>query len=155
MRTRTLTAFALAVLSAGSCKDDSSSIAADNLIPAGEPNVYAMSLMIGGSQLYVSKRGVVDGIVVIRPGASDVSAEFFREDGSLDPIVTRDAFRLDISVNNSDTTVRFVRSDTDPFAGTLTASGVTLFTSVHVTLFHVTKNHNDWLTDFSQVFVRN
>ena len=152
MRTRLAALLACAFLGVASCKDGTSPVPVTDLVPPGEPDLIDMSLTIGGSTVVVNKHGGITGQIVLRPGASEVRATFLRFGDVPDPIVTADAFQVEITPNDYSGAV-FVRTPGNPFAGTLTMLQPGNF-SIRIRLNHYTKGHDDWNTDVSRVYVR-
>jgi hypothetical protein len=107
-----------------------------------EPEVVMMRLTIGAQTITVSDNGTVTGgpIAITATGTVTVSAQFLRDDGTPDPLVTDALFQLNADPANAGI-VTFSR--TGAFTGTLT--GVSAgSTTIEFSLFHISEGHEDF-----------
>jgi hypothetical protein len=120
-------------LPAASCDDETA--------PEEEPEVATMRLTVGAQTVNVADDGTVTGgPIVIAQGNTAISAAFLRADGTADPLVTADVFRLDIESDNAGI-ASFVRGGS--FSGSLVgaAAGSTI---LRFSLFHLEEQHEDF-----------
>jgi hypothetical protein len=106
-----------------------------------EPEVATMRLTINAQTVDIAENGSVSGGPIVVPvGNTAISAAFLRADGSADPVVTADVFRLDVDSDNAGI-ASFSRSGA--FNGNLvgTAAGSTI---LRFSLFHIEEGHEDF-----------
>ena len=114
--------------------------------PEEEPEVATLRLIVGpsaGPNDTVSVNvatGVVTGGPITISANTAIEAEFLRDDGSPDPLVTDADFRLDVTPENT-SFVTFTRASA--FAGTLNkvAAGST---RIEFGLFHLEEQHHEF-----------
>jgi hypothetical protein len=109
--------------------------------PEEEPEVAIMRLTVGAQTVDVAEDGAVSGgPIVIAQGNTAISAAFLRADGTADPLVTADVFRLDAESDNAGI-ASFVRGGS--FNGSLVgaAAGSTI---LRFSLFHLEEQHEDF-----------
>jgi hypothetical protein len=135
-RTRALVA-ALVALSFTACKDDASG--------SKEPDVDVMRLTIAGQVITVSDNGTVSpaGPIVLPVGTASVSAQFLDATGVPAAVVTPVEFQLNV-LPAAGAPVSFSRSTTNPFAGTLTATGAAENVTIRFSLYHIAEQHDDF-----------
>jgi hypothetical protein len=123
---------ALALLAVVVSCGDSTSVGDDS------PNVASIRITIASRLLTVNSLGnVTGGPAILRAfSTSNVTATFHQADGVLDPRVTAASFQLNLEIIGP-APLTFQRSTTNPFAGTLTATGVAENVRMRVSLFDV------------------
>jgi hypothetical protein len=135
--TRVLSTVALLAVSltATACNDDSTG-------PEPEPAVTQMRLTFGNGQT-LTLTGTSTPTLRIPVGATTVTAQFLRADGSVDPVATAPTFRLRVIAPSGN--ISYAQNATNAFAGTLTATTATN-TPIPVTfgLLHVAEDHTDF-----------
>jgi len=120
-------------LPAASCDDETA--------PEEEPEVATMRLIVGAQTVNVADDGTVTGGPIIIPvGNTAISAAFLRADGTAEPLVTADVFRLDVASDNAGI-ASFTRGGS--FNGNLVgaAAGSTI---LRFSLFHLEEQHEDF-----------
>lgn len=125
-------------LSAAAC-DDGPTEADD------EPEVESIRLTVGGTQTVTLTDNSQSGPVRIPANtAVPVTAEFLRANGTPDPLVNTQDFRLDVTPLGGG--VSFQR--TAPFGGTIIATE-TGSRNVRVELFHIGEGHEELTTNLT------
>ncbi|HYW32581.1 MAG TPA: hypothetical protein VE869_13875 [Gemmatimonas sp.] len=107
-----------------------------------EPAVTSMRLTFGNGQT-LTLTGTGTQTLRIPVGATTVTAQFLRADGSVDPIAVTPTFRLQVTPPTG--SITYAQNATNAFAGTLTATTATN-TVIPVTfgLLHIAENHTDF-----------
>jgi hypothetical protein len=107
-----------------------------------EPEVVTLRLTVGAQTITVSDNGTVTGgpIAISATGTVTVSAEFLRDNGTADPLVTSAQFQLNADPADAGI-VTFSR--TGAFAGTLTGASAGS-TTIEFSLFHIAEGHEDF-----------
>jgi hypothetical protein len=107
------------------------------------PNVGLMRLIIDNQVLSIDRNGKETGTVVIRSGApASVTAIFLKENGDVDPAVTPGKYQLNLTVISTVANWNFQRSNTNPFAGTLTVNSGIQSLTLRVSLREVEGNRD-------------
>jgi hypothetical protein len=106
-----------------------------------EPNVTAIRLTFG-SNAPVTFTGAPGETRAVRipVGATTVTSQWLRADGSVDPAATTALFRLEVTAPAG---ITFVNNSANPFSGTLTVSSAVTNAPVQFGLFHIAENHTD------------
>jgi hypothetical protein len=116
----------------------------DSTDPEPEPEVATLRLLIGAAAedtvLVDIASGDVTGGPITISADTDIRAEFLRDDGSTETLVTAADFRLDVTSAN-ESLVTFTR--TSAFAGTLHKVAIG-GTSLTFALFHLEEQHNEF-----------
>ena len=133
---KTVAALAMLALLA-SCGSDSTSPDRED-----EPDVVAIRLTFGsGAPVTFTGAAGESRSVRVPLGATAVSAQWLRADGSVDPAATAGVFRLRVTTPAG---ITFVNDPASAFSGTLTVSSATTNAPVEFGLLHVAENHTDW-----------
>lgn len=134
---RTLSVAALAAVATLAACDEAA------LSPDGEPRVESMRVVIGGQTVTISPAGVTGGPIQLSVGANSISASFLGDDGLPDPNVSAAEFQLNVEVLGG-APISFQRSGSNPFAGTLAATGPVQGAQLRFSLFHIEEQHPDF-----------
>ena len=143
--TRVLAALALATFAAA-CDDD------DAVAPEPEPETASIVLTVAGTGVAnqtltwnTSSRAVTPASITIPAGATrTVTAQFLRADGSADPVVNANDFRLDFTVA-SGTSATIAKNGN--LAATITAGNTAGATQVSMALFHLEEGHQEYTSN--------
>jgi hypothetical protein len=110
-----------------------------------EPAVAIMRLTVGNTQINVDQSGqVTGGQIVLRPGvASNVTAEFLSITGETLPGVTPAVYQVNAVASGSEP-ITFQRSNSNPFAGTITCNVPSVTAHMRFSLYNVEKQHDLW-----------
>jgi hypothetical protein len=121
---------------AASCKKDSTEPAVE------EPSTTAIRLTFGTASpvTYTGASGEVRSVHV-PVGATTVTAQWLRADGTVDPVATTQNFTLRVIPSSS--AITYAPAGANSFTGTLNASAVTNL-GVTFALFHVAEGHEDF-----------
>jgi hypothetical protein len=132
---RAVTAVALIAL-ATACGSDSTGP------DEGEPDVSAIRLTFGSNAPVTFTGAAGESRSVRVPlGATTVTAQWLRSDGSVDPAATADVFRLQVTAPAG---ITFVNSSSNAFSGTMTVAAAATNAQVQFGLLHVAENHTDF-----------
>jgi hypothetical protein len=129
---------ALLALGAAACGDD------DETGPEEEPEVQTLTLAVGASTVTVNRTsGAFSGPLLVPAGASQVTAQWRRADGSNETLITSDEFDLRIVPTNAASATWTANG---AFGGTLTVTGLNAgqTTTAQVSLFHKEEQHEDF-----------
>lgn len=113
-----------------------------------EPSVASIRLAFSNAAAPVTFSGVAGETrnVTIPRGATTVTASWLRADGTIDPVATTQTFRLEVTPAATGG-ITFVRSATNAFSGSITATTATAAGTtipVQFALFHVAEGHEDF-----------
>jgi hypothetical protein len=137
-RSLRLAAAASILATVAACDDD------DPAAPEEEPDIQSVTLTVGTSVVTINKTtGQPSGPLIVPAGASTVTAQWKRPDGSDETLVTSDEFELQFLPTN---TAVLAWTASGAFGGTLTTTGLTsgMTTTAEVQLFHLEKQHEDF-----------
>ena len=144
--TRVLAALSLAFL-ATACDDDDEGVG-----PEPEPETTSIVLTLAGTGVAnqtitwnTANGAVTPATITLAPGASrTVTAQFLRGDGTADPIVTSQLFRLDFNPTSGNAVTVAKNGN---LAATITAGSTPGTTVLTMELFHLEENHEEYTSN--------
>jgi hypothetical protein len=123
---------------AASCKDSTSPDEDE------EPEVATMRLTIGSTTRDIRGTAGEDRTFRVPLGASTVTAQWLRADGTADPLVVSGVFRLTVTAGTGASAITFVNNSANQFNGTLTVPSAVTGAQLSVGLLHIAENHTDF-----------